>query len=139
MLSLAEGEFVGGGGAADEMCGEACGAELIEDGGGVFGADLDDGAEFFGEECCERGRAGNVDLEADASGEGHLGERDEEAAVGAVVIGEELARAIELLDRVEEGDELGGLGCVGCFAAGEVVDLRECGVAEAVCGLRRGR
>ena len=48
------------------------------------------------------------------------------------MIGEQLAFAIELLDRVEEGEELCGLGCVGCFAAGEVVDLRERGVAETV-------
>ena len=117
---------------ADEVCGEAGGAELIEDRSGVFRADLDDDAELFGEEGSESGGAGEVDLEADATGEGHLGERDEEAAVGAVVIGEELAGAIELLDRVEEGEEIFGLRCVGRFAAGEVVDLRECGVAEAV-------
>ena len=48
IVRVAEGELVGGGGVADELCGEAGGVELIEDGGGVFGADLDDGAELFG-------------------------------------------------------------------------------------------
>ena len=137
IVRVAEGELVGSGGVTDELCGEAGRAELIEDGGGVFGADLDDGAELFGEESGKRRCAREVDLEADATGEGHLGERDEEAAVGAVVIGEQLVFAIELLDRVEEGEELFGLGRVGCFTAGEVVDLRERGVAETVAALLR--
>src|ERR1700761_8065166 len=80
-----------------------------------------------------KGRSrGEVDLEANAAGEGHFGEGDEEAAVGAVVIREQFARAIEMLDRVEEREEFGGFGRVGGFAAGEVVNLREGGVAEAV-------
>ena len=39
---------------------------------------------------------------ARAAGEGHLQQRDEQAAVGAVVVGEELAVGRQLLDRREE-------------------------------------
>ena len=54
VVVVAKGELVGRGGVADEMCGEAVGAELIEDGVGIFGVNLNDGTEFLGEEGCER-------------------------------------------------------------------------------------
>ena len=43
-----------------------------------------------------------VDVEARAAGEGHLEQRDEQAAVGAVVVGEQQAARAELLDGREE-------------------------------------
>src|SRR5579872_5792752 len=69
------------------------------------------------------------------AGEGHLGECGEETAVGAVVIGEQLALAVELLDYVKESKQFSGLGCVWGCAGSEVIALREHGAAEAVAAL----
>ena len=55
---MTEDEFVRGRSVADELCGESRGAEVIKDGGGVFGADLDNGPELFAEEGFEWGGCG---------------------------------------------------------------------------------
>ena len=44
----------------------------------------------------------DFDVHADVTGEGHLGDAGEQAAVGAVVVGEDLPVAAELLDGLPE-------------------------------------
>ena len=124
----AEDEVVAGDRVADYARGDAGLGEKGDDLVGVLRADLEDGAEFFAEKTAKRSVQGagfEFDLQAGAAGEGHFEEGDEEAAVGAVVVGEEPAVAVELLDGGEEGFEDGGIGRVGRGVAGLVIDLGE--------------
>jgi hypothetical protein len=66
------------------------------------------------------------------AGEGHFGDGGEEAAVGAVVVGEEFAVAAEELDDVPELFEVVGAVDVGRGLAHLRDDLREDRAAEAV-------
>ena len=99
----------------------------------VVGADLDDGAELLGEERREDFVAlRDFEVHAGVAGEGHLDDGGEEAAVGAVVVGEEFFLTTEELDRVPEFFEVGGVVDVGGGFAHLGNDLREDGAAETV-------
>ena len=99
----------------------------------VFFAYLDDGAQFLVEQRGERVvQVGNLEVDARVAGEGHLRHGGQQAAVGAVVIGENLAVAAQQLDRVPKILQVGGLVDVGRLGARLRNHLREDGAAEAV-------
>ena len=83
--------------------------------------------------------ARDFEIDADVAGEGHFDDGGEQAAVGAVVVGEEFLLAAELLDDVPEILEVGGIVDVGRGFAGLRDDLREDGAAEAILGRGRDR
>jgi hypothetical protein len=116
-------------GAGFEAVLAECEGNVVE----VVGADLNHGAEFFGEEGRENFVAlGNLEVDAGVAGEGHLDDGGEEAAVGAVVVSEEFFLAAEELDRVPEFFEVGGVVDIGRGFAHLRNGLREDGAAEAV-------
>ena len=93
---------------------------------------LDDGARFLGEQRRHRIRDGaEVDGKARVTRKRHLGERDEQTAIGTVVVGEHEAGRRELADRREEGPQVGRIVEIGRRVAEGAVDLREAGTAEA--------
>lgn len=96
--------------------------------------DLQHRAELLAERARQRIVAERVErgIDAAACGEGHLGERHEQAAVGTVVVGEQLARRVELLHRREETGEQRRIVEVGRRGAELAVDLRQAGTAETV-------
>jgi hypothetical protein len=77
-------------------------------------------------------RSGQIEFDAGVAGEGHLDGRGEQAAVGAIVIGEEFLFAAELLDDVPEILQIFRAVDVGRVGAGLIEDLREQRAAEAV-------
>jgi hypothetical protein len=103
--------------------------DLVE----ILGAHLEDGAEFLVEEGGERVVAGG-DFEVDAHmpGKGHLDHRGQQAAVGAVVVGEEFLFAAELLDDVPEILQVGGTIHIRRFLARLGNHLREDRASEPV-------
>src|SRR5579875_3808253 len=115
-----EHDLITGDRRADLARGHASLCEKGQDLAGMAGADLDHCPEFFAEEHRERidggvlkALGGKLNGKAGAAGKGHLEQGDEEAAVRAVVIGEEFAIAVELLNGFEEALESGWAWCVG--------------------------
>ena len=100
-------------------------------------------ASFLGEENGERidriavgVRIRQVHRYALSAGDGHLGERDGESAVAAVMVGERKLLRNDLLHRVEE--RLHGLRVrIRRLLAKLVVHLRETAAAEAVLGMSK--
>ena len=116
-------------GAGFETVFAQCEGNVVE----VVGADLNHGAELFGKERREDFVAlGDFEVDAGVAGEGHLDDGGEEAAVGAVVVGEDFFLAAEELDCVPEFFEVGGVIDVGRGFAHLRNGLREDGAAEAV-------
>ena len=76
--------------------------------------------------------SGDFEINANVAGESHLDNGGEQAAVGAVVVGEEFLLAAELLDGVPEVLEVGGAVHVGRSFAHLRNHLREDGAAETV-------
>ena len=74
----------------------------------------------------------NLEVDAGVAGEGHFDDGGEEAAVGAVVVGENFFLATEELDHVPEFFEVGGVVDVRGGFAHLRNRLREDGAAEAV-------
>ncbi len=74
-------------------------------------------------------------VEAAAAGEGHLAQGGEQAAVGAVVVGQDHAPGVELLDHPEEGLEGLRVVQVRRVVADLLVDLRQGRAGEAVGAL----
>ena len=72
------------------------------------------------------------DRHAGAAREGHLAEGREEAAVGAVVVGEDPPRRVQRLDGAEEGGELRRVVHVRRDVPDLAVHLRERGAAQPV-------
>ena len=98
-------------------------------------ANLDDGAEFFVEECTERiVEMQDFEIDTGVAGERHFDDGRQQAAIGAVVVGEEFFLAAELLDDVPEIFEVGGIVDVGRGFAGLRDDLRENRTTEAIFG-----
>ncbi len=96
-------------------------------------AHLDHGAEFLVEESPERiVEMRNLKIDAGVAGKGHFGDGGEEAAVGAVVVGEKFLLVTQLLDGVPEIFEIGGIVHVGRGFAHLGGDLGENGTTEAV-------
>src|ERR1019366_757088 len=75
---------------------------------------------------------GNLDVDAGVAGEGHFHHGGEEAAVGAVVVGEEFFLAAELLDHMPKFLQVDGVVDIGRGGADLRNDLREDRTAEAV-------
>ena len=75
---------------------------------------------------------GNLKVHAGVAGKRHLGHRGQQAAVGAVVVGEDLFIAAELLDDVPEILEIGGVVHIGRGLAHLGYSLGEDRSAEAV-------
>ncbi len=72
-------------------------------------------------------------------GERHLHQRDEQAAVGAVVVGEQQPRGAQLRERRGELQQAAGLVEIGGLVAQLAVHLRERRAAQAVPAARPGR
>jgi hypothetical protein len=68
------------------------------------------------------------------AGESHFDDGREQAAVGTIMIGENFSFATELLDRLPEIFEVGGMVDVGRNFTGLGNDLRKDRAAEAVFG-----
>src|SRR5260370_1361032 len=73
-----------------------------------------------------------IDVEPRAAREGHLEQRHEEAAVAAIVVGEEQARGVQLLHGGEEPPQARRIVEIGRRRAELAVDLREARGAQAV-------
>jgi len=99
-----------GGGGADDVA-VAPQAGVVEPGEDFFGVavvHLDHRPQFFGEQGGDGvvlGEGGEVDVQTQVAGEGHLRQGGQEPAVGAVVVGAHEAAAVEVLNRLEEGLE----------------------------------
>ncbi len=94
-------------------------------------------AELFVEQRAQRVavRLVEIDRQADVAGERHLAQRDEQAAVGTVVIGEQLALVIQPLDQPEERFEHQRIVDIRRDVADLLVHLRQRRAAQAVLAL----
>ena len=72
-----------------------------------------------------------IERDADMRGEAHLAHGCPQAAVGAIMVGEDHALAVQRLNRVKKGLERCGLGIRRQIAA-DAIDLGQGGAAEAV-------
>ncbi|MNO36922.1 hypothetical protein D3C76_269980 [compost metagenome] len=122
---------------SDAIFAQASGAELCQHIRGGVLTYLDHRTQFFVE---EDGRdfltlAGQgVELKAQAAmtGKGHFQYADQQPAIGAVVVGQQVTVGIQALDHGEEGLEVFGVVDVRCLAAQLAVGLREDRGAHAV-------
>jgi hypothetical protein len=117
-----------------------CRASTSSSAASIRDAHLQHRAELFGEQSGERvaERPIQFDLEAAVAGEGHLDQRGEQAAVGAVVIGERLPSASRAPAIAANPCE--GAGSSSRAARPELsVDLRQRRAAEPRLAARRGR
>ena len=109
-------------------------AERGDDPIDVGRSDGDHGAQLLGKERRDGigAERGEIDVQPDAAGEGHLEQRHQEAAVAAVVVGGQQAGRVQLLDRREEPDQAGRIVEVGRRRAERAVDLRQRRAAEPI-------
>ncbi len=125
--------------AADHMAvGAKAGfAQGHEHGIGVAMTHLNDRPQLLGEHGGEGVLAHHieVDLHPAVRGEGHFRDGGEQAAVGAVVVGQQQAVLVEVLNGGEEGLQRIGILQVRGRIAHLAVDLREAGGAQAVLAL----
>ncbi len=105
----------------------------------VFATNLDDGTQLL----VEQGRqqvathAIELDVEAAVTGKRHLGQGDEEAAVGAVVVGNQLAIRHQRLDGVEEALELDRVVQIRSALPKLAIDLGQGRGAEALLAVAK--
>ena len=103
--------------------------------GETRGLDLQHGTEFFREEFGDgrvviSGR--QRDVEPAVTGEGHLGQRREQAAVRTIVVREDQPLAPQFDDRADERTQAAGVVAVRRVVADAAIDLRQAGRAEAI-------
>ena len=91
-------------------------------------------AQLLGEQARDRivAEAADLDVQADAARERHLGQRHEQAAVAAIVVRGDQARRRQLLHRREQALEQRGIVEVGRRLAELAVDLRQRRAAQPV-------
>ena len=89
---------------------------------------LQHGTEFLIEQHGQvvLGQAGQVDIQATATGKRHFAQGREQAAIGPVVIREDQSVAIEVLQHGEQGLEQCGIIHIGRYVTDLSIDLRQC-------------
>ncbi len=100
----------------------------------TFGAHLDHRAQLFVEQHRQRivTETVEIDVHAAVTGEGHLRQRHQQAAVGAVVVSQQRLIGHQLLHGVEEARQLRNVAHVGRFVAQLAVNLRQRGGTQRV-------
>ena len=146
-------------GAADdiELVAQAGRKAGLHDGGRIGAPHLQDGAEFLVEQNAEQAagigfaRVGSVfhvlhdvvvqtviaqfidiQIHAAMAGEGHFTDRREQPAIGAVMVGEQLAFLVQALDQREKGFQLRRLIQVGTGISQLAMDLAEDAAAQSI-------
>ncbi len=105
----------------------------------VFTTHLDDGTQLLVEQGRQQVATDTIQLQVEATvtGEGHLHQGDEQAAVGAVVIGDQLAIGHQRLDGVEEALELDRVVQIRGALPKLAIDLGQGGGAEALLAVAK--
>ncbi len=105
----------------------------------VFTTHLDDGAQLLVEQGRQQLAADAIQLQVETAvtGEGHLHQGDKQAAVGAVVVGDEFAIAHQRLDGVEEALELDRVVQIRCLVTQLAIDLGQRGGAETLLAVAK--
>ena len=116
---------------------EPGGGELRQHEFGVLTVDLNDRAQLLGEQRIDRadgvvGQPVELNLEPATAGEGHLQQRHDQAAVTAVVIGEQLAVGVESLNDAEKRRQILGFVQVRAYVADLTIDLSQRRATETV-------
>ena len=115
-----------------DVRGEPVAREHGERGGDVRVGHLDHGTGLLGEQRCHGiGDRTEIGMDARVRRKRHLGQRHEQPAVGAVVVGEQPTGRGEFADGGEETAEQGRVVDVGRHVTERAVHLREAGPAEA--------
>ena len=107
----------------------------------IFTTHLNDGAQLFVEQRRQQLAADAIelDVEATVTGKRHLGQGDEQATVGAVVVGDQLAIGHQRLNGVEEAFELDRIVEIRRLVTQLAIDLRQRRCAEALLAVCQGR
>ena len=117
---------------------ESHGPQAITHHGQVGTSDLQHGTEFFGEQHPQyigrRAVTQRIEIQRNAAvgGKGHFGERGKEAAVTAVVVGENPPLRRQLLHGDKEGNQPLRFVDIRCFATGSVEHLRQRRPSQAI-------
>ena len=138
-VALPETQPVVVGGAAEHMAvpAQAGRLEPLAHRLQIAGTDLHHGPQLFGEQGGDGilAEAGEIDVQPAVAGEGHFAQGHQQPAVGAVVIGQQQAVAVEFLDEGEEGLHGPRVVEVRRVMADLLVDLRQRRTAEAIAAL----
>ena len=121
-------------GRAQRLDGEACRQPIGGKGIGIALVHLHHHAQLFGEQLADEIAFGQVDAQSAMSGKGHFQQGDQQAAVGAVVVGQQAA-VVPALDQIPGRLELRGLVQVGRDFTEFTVNLRQRRPAETVAAV----
>src|SRR5690606_3186050 len=116
---------------------QAGGGQLAEYGFGIVLAHLDDRTQLLVKQGSRQiagivGQHVQVDVDAAVAGKGHFRDGSQQAAVGAVVVGQQQVVLVQALDHGEEGLEVFGVVQIRSLLADAVVHLGQRRAAESV-------